>query len=157
MTFITIGQYFNKLQIVFVALLITPLLAFIALYVFAGADSPFTRTEYYIAIPGVAFLEWLLAMITFDKKIKSARNAQGLGAKLDKYIFATILRSSFLASVSLILAVGYFLTRNEAFTGLYLANVFLSLIFWPTGPKVAEELMLKGDEREMVYFKKDKF
>lgn len=156
MTFISIGQYFNKLQIVFVVLLIIPLLAFIALYVFADAD-PETSTEYYISIPGVALLVWALAVTTFDKKIKTARKAQGLGAKLDKYFFATIVRSGFLASASLVLAAGYFLTRNEAFTGLYLVSVFLSLIFWPTGPKVAGELRLKGDEREMIYFKKDKF
>lgn len=157
MTFITIGQYFNKLQIVFVVLLIMPLLAFIALYTFAQAASAETSTEYYTVIPGVALLEWLFGLITFDKKIKSARNAQGLAAKLDKYFFATIVRSGFLASASLVLAAGYFLTRNEAFTGLYLVSVFLSLIFWPTGPKVAGELRLKGDEREMIYFKKDKF
>lgn len=157
MNFITIGQYFNKLQIVFFILLILPLLVFIALHFFTNASPLEASPETLILIPSLALLEWLLAIIFFNKKIKSARNQQGLGAKLDKYFNITIVRNCFLASSGLILAGGYFITRNDVFTGLYMVSVVFSLFCWPSGPRAAKDLMLKGDEKEMVHFKKDKF
>jgi len=157
MTFITIGQYFNKLQIVFLVLLMVPLLAFIALYFVSGETTQDVRMEYYVIIPSLFLLEWSLAMIMFNKKIKSVRNEQGLGAKLDKYFRLTIVRWSFVASAGLVLAIGYFFTRSDVFTGLYLLSLVMSFFLWPTGPAVAGHLMLRGDEKEMVYFKRDKF
>lgn len=156
MNFLTISQYFNKLQILFFVLLILPLLVFITLYVFVDKNSV-VRFEYYILIPSLALIEWMMAIIFFNKKIKSARAEQGLGAKLDKYFYITIVRYSFLAASGLILAIGYFLTRSDMFTIMYLASLLFSFLYWPTGPRVAAELMLRGDEREMVYFKKDSF
>lgn len=55
----------------------------------------------------------------------------------------------------MILAVGFYLTRNDLFTVLYVAGLLFSVMVWPTGPRVSADLMLRGDEREMVYFKKD--
>lgn len=157
MTFITIGQYFNKLQIVFLILLMAPLFAFIALYFVSGENTQEVSMEYYVIIPSLVLLEWSLAMIMFNKKIKSVRNEQGLGAKLDKYFRLTIVRWSFVASAGLMLAMGYFLTGSDVFTGLYVVSLVMSFFLWPTGPAVAAHLMLRGDEKEMVYFKKDKF
>jgi len=157
MSFISIHQYFNKLQIVFLVLLMAPLLTFIVLHVLPEQDQPYAGMVYYVIIPSVAIIDWIMAIITFNKKIKSARIAQGLGAKLDKYFHITIVRYSLLASSGLILAVGFYLTGNDTFTGIYLATLFYSAFLWPTGPRVSADLRLKGDEREMVYFKRDKF
>ena len=157
MNFITISQYFNKLQILFFILLMLPLLVFIAVYFFFPDNPEDHRIEYFIIFPAAAIFDWLLAMIMFNKKIKSARNAQGLGAKLEKYFELTIVRYCFLCSAGLILALGLFLSASDVFTALYLGNLLLSSLYWPTGPKVSRELMLRGDEREMVYFRKDKF
>lgn len=155
MNFISIQQYFNKLQIVFLILLIIPLLAFIALYFFAPESLFVPRKELYIIVSLAVVTDWILAMKIFNKKIKSARNEQGLGAKLDKYFYITIVRSSFLSTSALMLAAGFFLTQGSLFTALYVVNLVVALMLWPTGPRIARELMLRGDEREMVYFKKD--
>ena len=157
MNFITIAQYFNKLQIFFFLLLMMPLLLFIALYIFFPEYPAEPRREYFIIILGAAFVDWLLAAIIFNKKIKSARNAQGLGAKLEKYFHITIVRYTFLSSAGLILAVGFFLTASDVFTCVFLLSLVFSAFCWPTGPRVSKELMLRGDEKEMVYFKKDRF
>ena len=157
MSFITISQYLNKLQILFFLLLMVPLLVFIAVYFFIPDKPADPRMEYFILIPSAAFLDWLLAMILFDKQIKSARNAQGLGAKLAKYSEITTVRYCFHCCAGLILALGLFLSASDVFTVFYMASLGLSLLYWPTGRRVSRELMLKGDEREMVYFRKDKF
>ena len=157
MRFITISQYLNKLQILFFLLLMMPLLVFIAVYFFMPDKPADHRMEYFIIIPSATLLDWLLAMIMFNKKIKSARNAQGLGAKLDKYFEITTVRYCFHSCAGLILALGLYLSGSDVFTLLYMVNLMLSVVYWPTGPRVSRELMLKGDEREMVYFRKDRF
>lgn len=157
MNFITISQYFNKLQIVLFALLIAPLLVFISLYSFAPEFTSELPMQYIMIIAAVALFDWLMAMIIFNKKIKSVRKAQGLGPKLDKYFAITIMRFSLLSSASLILAGGFYLSKSDIFTALYAAGLVLAGFLWPTSSKVSDDLQLKGDEREMVYFKKDSF
>jgi hypothetical protein len=158
MSFISITQYFNKLQIVLLILLIVPLLVFIALYFFADGMARTSQTEYYyIILPTVVLLDCAISLAIFNKKIKSLRNQPGLGAKLEKYFDITVVRYCLLASASLVLAVGFYLTASDVFTALYVGALALSGFVWPTSRKVTEDLRLKGDEREMVYFKKDSF
>lgn len=156
MTFITIGQYFNKLQSAILALVIIPLLVFAALYFYLSGTYADPRSEYLILIP-VALLDWVMALVIFNKKIKSVRNAQGLGTKLDKYFKITIVRFSILSSASLVLALGLYLTGNDVFTLMYFAGMVLTGVLWPTSRKVSDDLQLRGDERQMVYYKQDKF
>jgi hypothetical protein len=157
MTFISITQYFNRLHIVLFILLIVPLLVFIALYFFRlGVAAP-SATDYYAVILPAVVLDCLVSIIIFNKKIKSARNAQGLGTKLEKYFETTIVRYSLISSASLLLAVGFYLTQSDVFTALYLGGLGLAGFLWPTSRKVAEDLRLRGDEKELVYFKKDSF
>lgn len=157
MNFITIGQYFNKLQSILFILLIVPLIVFSALHYFISGHQPEPRIDYYVIIGAVVFVDWVMAVVIFDKKIKSSRNEQGLGVKLDKYFRITIVRHGILSSASLLLALGLYLTRSDFFTAMYVAGLGLSGILWPTGRKVCNDLRLKGDERQMVYYKKDTF
>lgn len=157
MNFITIAQYFNRLHSALFLLLIAPLLVFIALYFFPAESPPDAPIEYLTILPSAALLDWFVATIIFNKKIKSARNAQGLGAKLDKYFRITIVRYRFLSVGSLMTALGLYLTRSDIFTGLYLACLIGCAALWPSSRKATRDLRLKGDEREMVYFKKDTF
>ena len=156
MNFISVSQYLNKLQILFFVLLMAPLLVFITLYFFFPDNPVEPRKEYLIIIPFAA-IDFILGMIIFNKKIKSVRNAQGLGAKLDKYFEITIVRYGFLASAGLLLALGFYLTKSDVFSALYALSLLLSAMYWPTAARVCHELMLKGDEREMVFYKKDRF
>ena len=155
MNFISIHQYFSRLQSVFFALLVLPMLAFIALYFFSDEYQPDPRIEYYVLIISAVLLDWVMAMVIFNKKIKTARNAQGLGAKLEKYFHITTVRYCFLCSSGIILAIGFYLSGSDVFTIMYLAALMLSVLLWPTGPRVSRDLMLRGDERQMVYFKRD--
>ena len=126
MTFISISQYFNKLHSVLFLLLIAPLLTFIALYFLLAEMPPDPRRDYLVIIPSAALVDWLVATIIFNKKIKSARNAQGLGVKLDKYFGLTIVRFGLFSAGSFLLAVGFYLTRSDIFTGLYLTGLIAS-------------------------------
>ena len=157
MRFITITQYFNKLQSVLLVLLIVPLLIFTGLYFFSGEIAPDRSMEYLVIIPLLVLLDWLIASIIFNKKIKSVRNAQGLGAKLDKYFHITIVRYCFLSAASLVMALGFYLTGSDLFIGLYVVGLLWSGFLWPSARRVCGDLKLRGDEYEMVYYKRDQF
>lgn len=155
MGFVSIGQYFNKLQIAFLATMMPPLMAFIATYLWPDQESLVQGIVYNIAIALLALLSWLFATATFNKRIKSVRNQQGLGTKLEKYFSITTVRYRLVSCAGLVLAAGRFLTGEEFFTGLYLASLTFSFFLWPTGRRTSRELRLRGDEREMVYFRRD--
>lgn len=158
MRFFTISQYFNKLQSILFFLLLIPLLIFIALYLYADHNPLEPDTVvYFVAIPLAVLLGWVVGIARFNKKIKSARIAQGLGAKLDKFFGLTIVRFAFLAASGLMLALGFLLTGSDLFPGMYLVALVLGATMWPTPARVCRHLRLRGDEREMVYFRKDSF
>jgi hypothetical protein len=157
MNFISITHYFNKLQSMLFLMLIGPLLVFISLYFYLSDMSVNPRREYFTVLPGIVFADWVLLVVYINKKIKSIRNVQGLGSKLEKYLALTTLRYAMISSASLMMAIGYALTKSDIFTWFFLAGLLFSGILWPTSRKISSDLALRGDEREMVLFKKDKF
>lgn len=157
MRFFTITQYFNKLQSALFMLLMGPMLVFIGLYFYLAGKPADPRMEYIVFISLAIALDWLAAMILFNKKIQLTRKAQGLGAKLDKYFRLTIVRYGFLASSHLLAALGFYLSGSDLFAAIYAGGLTLSAFLWPSSRKVCSDLKLRGDEREMVYFKKDSF
>ena len=157
MSFLTIGQYFNKLQSALLLILLVPVMIFTAIFFLTSEMPQDTALEYYVVFTVAVMLDWCMALIIFNKKIKSLRNQQGLGAKLDKYFRLTIVRYSILSSASLVLAVALYFTGSDVFMALYLIGLVLAALLWPTPGRVAGDLKLRGDEREMVYYKKDVF
>jgi hypothetical protein len=158
MNFITISQYFYKLYNTIFLVLLIPLACFIVLY---AQPLGYTQPDdssflFYLSIAFTAF-DWIIVIFLFDKKIKSIPNDQGLRVKLEKYFGLTIVRYSLIALDSIGLAVIFLLTRNDLLTGLFSLNLLGLAVLWPTSGKVCRNLRLRGDEYEMVFYKKDKF
>jgi hypothetical protein len=159
MEFITINQYFYKLYAAVLVILLLPILAFITAY-FQYAAFEYQQAQSLTALfqfAGLAIFCWLVLVVISFKKIKSIRHAQGLRAKLEKYFYLTIVRYVLISFGSLMLAFGFLTTRDDKFTGIFVVNLILALTIWPRPAHVCQELKLRGDEREMVYFKKDSF
>lgn len=57
----------------------------------------------------------------------------------------------------ILLAVGYYVTADEHLTILFMVSLAGMIVMWPRPAKVCRDLRLRGDEREMVYFRKDSF
>lgn len=136
--------------------LLLPLLTFLALYLQAFETLPKLPQPYLdLVLPGVLTINWAIAFYLFDKKIKSIRNDQGLRAKLEKYFALTIVRYIQITGGHLFLAAGFYITQEDVVTGIFVASMVLAGLLWPTSAKVCKDLKLRGDEREMVYYKKD--
>ena len=157
MQFLTIGQYFYKLYNAILLILLIPIIAFIMVYfqVFAAEISPKQSFELLIGLPSIVALNWIVMFILYNKKVASIRRALGLRAKLEKYYYLTIVRYLLIALGCLVLAFGFQVTKEDVFTGLFILNLILAAVLWPLSSKVSNDLKLRGDEREMVYYKKD--
>jgi hypothetical protein len=157
MQFDSIPQYFYKVYNTVLFIMLVPLLTFIAFYLLP-MKRPIEFDEYpeqFITYASIVLTLWMIMFIFFNKKIKTLRNDQGLRRKLEKYFRLTIVRYSLIALSAFVLAAGFFLTRNDWFTLGFLFHLLMAGLLWPRSAKVTRDLKLRGDEREMVFFKKD--
>jgi hypothetical protein len=140
-------------------ILLIPIFAFILIYFLS------LRADLYgahiwpfrLASSGIVAINWTMVLFFFPKKIKSIPIGQGLRLKLEKYFQLTIVRYRMIIFVCLILAGGFYITHDDFITGLFAVNLIFIGFIWPTASKVCNDLKLRGDEREMVYYKKDSF
>lgn len=155
MEYFTIGQYFTKLQIRLLMIVLVLIIAFVAAYFLTALEPEprpwLTRTQ----IGAIILANWLIMFLYYLKKIKSIAKDQGLGLKLTKFFYLTIVRYIIIAFGCLFLLYSFYLTKDDVITGVFVANLVLMAVLWPTSPKVCRDLKLRGDEREMVYYKKD--
>lgn len=156
MQFFTIGQYFNKLHIALMTIVLLSIMAFVAAYSFPGSREPETLlTIDRLAI--IIVVNWILMFAYFFKKSKSIAKEQGLGLKLTKYFYLTIVRYIQISLGCFFLLFAFYLSKDDRITAVFAVNLALMGILWPGSKKVCRDLKLRGDEREMVYYKKDSF
>jgi uncharacterized membrane protein YoaK (UPF0700 family) len=134
-----------------------PIIFFIVLHLLPSHQVQISQQHSPTWVISITITLWMLLIFFYVKKIKSARKGQGLREKLEKYFRLTIVRYSLIVVASLMLAGGFYQTRSDIYTLGFVSYLILAGVIWPTASKVSRELKLRGDEREMVFFKKDKF
>jgi hypothetical protein len=157
MQFNSIREYFYRCYSTVMLISLIPIVVFSALYLQPSSNSTSIEQEpiLFAFFSAGTLVCWLTLAFYANKKIKSLRNRQGLREKLEKYFGLTIVRFLLLSIAALVLALGFFLAHNDFFTIGFMINLLLSAWHWPSPSKVSKELRLRGDEREMVYHKRD--
>jgi hypothetical protein len=158
MDFITIKEYFYKFHSRLMLILLLPIMLFIGLYLQHSSSETFKsyQSEHLMTtVIAVVVTIWSMYLVLHIKRIKSARNGKGLRQKLEKYFRITIVRYIVIDVASLVLGVAFFITGNDFYTYAFLINLLIGAIFWPRAKKVSGDLRLRGDERVMVYYKRD--
>jgi L-asparagine transporter-like permease len=155
MEYFTIGQYFTKLYIRLLTIILLLIIAFVMVYLSTAYNSQVLPWLTHAQVIAIVAADWLIMFVYYVKKIKSIAKDQGLGLKLTKFFYLTIVRYTILAFGCIFLLLSFYFTKDDVITGIFAANLLLMGLLWPTSPKVCRQLKLRGDEREMVYFKKD--
>ena len=75
--------------------------------------------------------------------------------KMDKYYYLSLGRIMTGALASVVVAIGLLLTGSEIFSVFFLGILLWMTYQWPTPKRMCAELLLKGDEREMVLYKRE--
>jgi hypothetical protein len=158
MKYASLQEFFYKLQNVLYLLILFPLLVFIFFFVYETyrpeAVSEEQRSTIYVALLVFIVIDLSVASFIFYRNLKAIRKIASLGLRLEKYYAITVLRFSLVSFADLILIAGYFMTGNLIFAILFGISLVFFLLSWPRTSKVCADLKLKGDEREMVYYKK---
>ena len=164
MKYSSLREYFYKLHNLLYGIILFPFLVFVVLYwqmQRGGIEGPFRDNEIYTNFMLVVFgitlaADWILSAFLFSKGVRAARKLESLGAKLDRYFSFSIMRFALVISGSLVLAVGFYLTENQLFTIIFGVNALVLVLFWPTPAKTCNDLQLRGDEKTLVLYKKDR-
>src|SRR5258706_9120879 len=164
MNFSSLKEYFYKLGNRCYLLVLLPFALFIYLFhqLVTRQIEPIVQDEplvnIIIAILGAFALVNLTTVLWIEKRRLMKYAAElGLGHKLDRYHEIVMFRIAASSASSLMMAVGLLLTGSELFGVLFMGILLWTLFQWPTSKKACRDLQLKGDEYEMVLYKKDKF
>lgn len=164
MKFSTIKEYFYKLYNVCYMITLIPLAVFIYLYLKLQVVeiNSFLQDPGYILIAQISFFVFGVALLTsvhlvVRSKMKRLSREFGLGNKMDKYANYTRARIGVGAFASVLMGAGLFITGSEVFS-LYFLGILLWMAYhWPTPKGMCVELVLKGDEKEMILYKRESF
>ena len=164
MRYSSLREYFYKMHNFLYAIILFPFLVFVVLYwqlQQGNIEGPLKLNDWYrdIMLAGcglILTLDWILSSVLFWRGLKAAHTLESLGLKLDRYFSFVLFRFAIVVSGALTLAVAFYLTENQSFTIIFVMNMFLLVLFWPTPAKVCNDLLLKGDERTLVQYKMDR-
>jgi hypothetical protein len=160
MEFNSMKEYFFKLRNALYFTLLIPLILFIGiLYLYVGQWAIDVKQSLLLEsfLLFLMIADWLIGLLFFRTRLKKIRRQVGLGIKLEQYYWLTIVRSWINILACLFPAIGFLLTSNFMLAYIFGFDLVLVFIFWPRARKVCHDLKLKGDEREMVLYKKDSF
>jgi hypothetical protein len=164
MNFSSIKEYFYKLGNRCYLLVLLPLAVFIYLFrqLMTSQMEPMIKDEPLVYIIIAIMTAFALVNLTTvhgiaKRRLKKYSAEVGLGRKLDRYHEIVMFRIAASSASSLMMAAGLLLTGSELFGVLFIGILLWTLLQWPTARKACRDMQLKGDEYDMVLYKKDKF
>lgn len=137
--------------------LLPPLLLFVFFYLEYQAELP-VASEFSIGVVVVASLYLFIlfyALYHARVRVLRLRSEPSLRVMLERYAEILRLRFFSIAGASLLLLGGFIVMHDQLFVALFLVALIVFSVFWPTPSRVANDLKLKGDARQMVLTKKD--
>ena len=164
MNFSSIREYFYKLTNRCYLLVLLPLAVFIYIYyqllskkIVASVLDESLLTIILVSLITLGLVNLTTVHFVANRRLKKYANEVGLGRKLDRFLEIVMFRMGACSASSLVMAVGLLLTGSEWFAIFFVLILLWVMLQWPTAKRACRDLRLKGDEYEMVLFKKDKF
>lgn len=150
----------QKVSFIFHAILAGPLLLYSIGYLRTLDQSvlPMIGESTLALKTGVSFFSGLFIFLGFyfyKKEIQIARNLGTLEEKLSRLFKGYLIKYAFIELASFISAAAFFLTHDHLYTAVYVGILFLMSLNRPLPEKHARDLLLKGEERDIVIKKKE--
>ncbi|MBS1978013.1 MAG: hypothetical protein JST46_11625 [Bacteroidetes bacterium] len=155
MQFLTVKEFFYKLNTIGFILLLVPLVVFTFLY-YLGISFPAAFTDdqsVFIAaalVVIVGLLDLTVVHWVAEMKLKRHLKRPELTGRMEGYAASTILKMVAYCSWSLMSAVAFFFTGHVMFTASFLIMMIFVSFTWPTPARLCRSLELQGSEKEMV-------
>lgn len=160
MKFLSIKEYFYKINTIGFILLLVPLLLYIFLYMQSAERMPLISSEESILIllGGtilVFAIDLTIVQMILAMRIKKYLKRVELAGRMDGYFYIAIIRMATYCGGALLTAVGFYLTSSSYFVAVFLMIDIMGILQWPTPAAFCSAFKLDGSEREMVLFNRD--
>ena len=155
-------EYINKLTQFVNFLAAFPMLIFIFLFIKIENNDYHPgllneNTQFFLGILTFVLVSGIisLAILRFTSELKKIRNMDDLRSRLDKY-YSAVRNRSYLYEIATIVALAGMALSGEGIYALYYSMALVAFsIGYPTVIKIASQLKLKGEEREIIMKKQD--
>jgi len=163
MNFGSIKEYFYRVQGYCFLVMLIPLSLQLLIHfkiLFANSSSAVVIVNEEVA--NITLFVLLVVVLTIvhwysKRRLLSISKKFGLGIKLDDYFILTLVRVSAGVVICFVTISVYVVTQFDSLNILFFLSFGWIFFQVPTSRKACKELKLRGDEREMVFYKKDKF
>jgi hypothetical protein len=155
MKFQSVKEYFYKLNTIGFILLLVPLVVFIFLY-YLPTDRAILIKDWRVDVlllgmfSLVFILDLTIVQWLWKEKIRKLTKVIELASKMDGYFMASIRRLASYSVCSLLMALGFFLTADQLFTGLFLIVAGFMFLHRPSRNSFCATLNIRGTERDMI-------
>lgn len=154
-----IKKFDEQQNLIFHAIIAAPLILYCIAYLQSLGDNPdpsFSEPPLMLKLFVSIFsgMLVLLAFFLFKNNLANSREKDTLQEKLRGYASAAIIKYAVLEMASIIAALAFFLTHDHLFTAIYVFILFLMSLNKPSPRKYANDLRLKGEERDVILNKK---
>lgn len=155
MNFLSVKEYFYKLNTIGFIVLLLPMSAFAFLYYHSlttlpPMDDPNGVATNLIAAGIIVIADLTIVHLWWVFKMNRLRSLIEIARKMDGYFSITVAKMIVYCITSFIAAVGFFLTGSEWFSWLFLALEVALVLQWPSRKSFCRQLALRNDEKAMI-------
>lgn len=154
MKYLSVKEYFYKLNTIGFIVLLIPLLTFCFLY-FRSLSylPPFAHDmglETDLIGAAVIALDLTIVHLWWIWKMNRLRSRLEIAQKMDGYYELTVMKMVGYCIASLLTGLGFFLTGSPTFSYYFIGLQLLLAIQWPTRSSLCSKFSLRSDERAMI-------
>jgi len=152
-----VAEIYNKLNLLFHAILALPLLAFVWMYLEynSGSMQPFledqsTADMLGFALPLMTVGVIVGAFILFNAGLRSIDPAKGLFNQVQGYFQKAIILYAMLELGLILNLVGYYLDQRNIYMAMYMIVLVFFSIYKPTLNRLAKHLNINGKDKDFL-------
>lgn len=160
MNFLSVKEFFYKVNTIGFILLLLPVIVFLYLHVDAMKSFPIVADDERkngLLLLASGFVAAILTVVNliWRARMRHLKTYAELSRKMEGYFVLFVLRNGAYAASLLMLAAGYYLTHSIYFSGVYLVILLLLIAQWPGPARFCLAFELKGAERDLVLHNQD--
>jgi len=152
-----LSDFYNRINLIFHAILAPPLVAFVWLYLEskAGNISPLLDNESTISVfsficPILIIGLIVSAFFLFKSGLRRINPSIQLIERMKNYTRLSIVLFGMLEMGLILSVVGYYITQKDIFLAMYFVVLIFFSLYKPTLQRIVGHLNIKGDERDFI-------
>jgi hypothetical protein len=156
MKYISVNDYFLRLQTTSTIIFFSGILSFFALHYAVMMDylTPVFAKESQHLMTGIfvgfAFLDALVSFVLVKVLLGKVKSNPSLGERMDRFVVACTVRFVLLSIGTTSLMAAFLLSGNQFVFLVYLGYLLFYGLAWPTRSRLCAELDLKQTERDVI-------